>query len=96
MNLEFTLRKATMNNLFYKLKFSLDEINTKHPTRNDLIDSMSKSLVDVFEMIKYLDHIEMNNRVLDKRIYSLELENMQLKQENRHLTKHLENLTNEL
>jgi hypothetical protein len=96
MNLEFTLRKATMNNLFYKMKFSLDEINTKHPTRNDLIESMSKSLVDVFEMIKYLDHIEMNNRVLDKRIYSLELENMQLKQENRHLSKHLENLNNEL
>lgn len=96
MNLEFILRKATMNNLYYKLKFSLDEINTKHPTRNDLIESMSKSLEDVFEMIKYLDHIEMNNQVLDKRIYALELENMQLKQENRHLSKHLENLTNEL
>ena len=96
MNLEYILRKATMNNLYYKLKFSLDEINTKHPTRNDLIESMSKSLVDVFEMIKYLDHIEMNNRVSEKRIYALELENMQLKQENRHLSKNLENLTNEL
>lgn len=96
MNLEYILRKATMNNLYYKLKFSLDEINTKHPSRNDLIESMTKSLEDVFEMIKYLDHIEMNNRVSEKRIYSLELENMQLKQENRHLTKHIENLNIEL
>lgn len=96
MNLEYILRKATMNNLYYKLKFSLDEINTKHPTRNDLIESMSKSLEDVFEMIKYLDHLEMCTRASEKRIYSLELENMQLKQENRHLSKHLENLTNEL
>lgn len=96
MNLEYILRKATMNNLYYKLKFSLDEINTKHPTRNDLIESMAKSLEDVFEMIKYLDHLEMCTRVSEKRIYSLELENMQLKQENRHLTKHMENLTNEL
>lgn len=85
-------RKAGLNVLYYRLKSSIEEIEEKHPNRNDLLEPMRNSLEEVRESILYFDHCERLNTVNGSRIYALELENMKLKQENKSLNKHIENL----
>ncbi len=45
--LEFIKRKAGLNVVYWKIKYSLDNIKEKHEHRTDLISSMEKSLGEV-------------------------------------------------
>lgn len=94
--LEMIKRKAGLNVLYYRLKNSIEEIETKHPERSDILEPMRESLSEVADSIQYFDHCERQNSVNGSRIYQLELENMKLKQENKSLKKHVENLMDQL
>jgi hypothetical protein len=92
MSLEFIKRKAGLNVVYWKIKFSLDNIKEKHEHRKDLISSMEKSLTEVGEAVQYLNHVDKMLMATNRRNHELELENIMLKQENKSLNKHLEML----
>jgi hypothetical protein len=96
MSLEMIKRKAGLNVLYYRLKNSIEEIEAKHPDRNDLLDPMRESLTEVAESIQYFTHCENVTRATNSRNHDLQLENIKLKQENNSLNKHIGNLINGL
>ena len=85
-------RKAGLNVVYWKIKFSLDNIKEKHKHRTDLIDSMEKSLTEVGEAVQYLNHVDKMLMATNRRNHQLELENIMLKQENASLKTHVTNL----
>ena len=87
--LEMLKRKAGLNVLYYRLKNSIEEIETKHPERSDLLNPLRESLNEVAESIQYFTHCENVN-------HDLQLENIKLKQENKSLNIHIANLINGL
>jgi hypothetical protein len=92
MSLEFIKRKAGLNVLYWKIKFSLDNIKEKHEHRKDLISSMEKSLGEVAEAVQYLNHVDKMLMATNRRNHELELENIMLKQENKSLKINVEKL----
>ena len=96
MSLEMLKRKSGLNVLYYRLKSSIEEIETKHPNRNDLLDPMRESLEEVAECILYFNHCENVTRATNSRNHDLQLENIKLKQENKSLNIHIANLINGL
>ena len=85
-------RKAGLNVVYWKIKYSLDNIKEKHEHRKDLISSMEKSLGEVAEAVQYLNHVDKMLMATNRRNYELELENIMLKQENASLKTHVNNL----
>jgi len=83
--IEMIKRKAGLNVLYWKIKFSLDNIKEKHEHRKDLIDSMEKSLTEVGEAVLYFEHVDKLLRASNSKQYQMEIEIMQLKQKIRHL-----------
>jgi hypothetical protein len=92
MSLEMIKRKAGLNVVYWKIKFSLDNIKEKHEHRKDLISSMEKSLTEVGEAVQYLNHVDKMLMATNRRNHELELENIMLKQENASLKTHVNNL----
>jgi hypothetical protein len=90
--LEMIKRKAGLNVVYWKIKYSLDNIKEKHEHRKDLISSMEKSLGEVAEAVQYLNHVDKMLMATNRRNYELELENIMLKQENASLKTHVNNL----
>ena len=90
--LEMIKRKAGLNVLYWKIKFSLDNIKEKHEHRKELIESMEKSLTEVGEAVQYLNHVDKMLMATNRRNHELELENIKLKQENASLKTHVNNL----
>jgi hypothetical protein len=87
MSIEIMKRKAGLNVLYYRLKNSIEEIEEKHPDRNDLLNPMRESLTEVAEKV---------TRATNSRNHDLQLENIKLKQENKSLNIHIGNLLNGL
>ena len=85
-------RKAGLNVVYWKIKFSLDNIKEKHEHRTDLIYSMEKSLGEVAEAVQYLNHVDKMLMATNRRNHELELENIMLKQENKSLKINVEKL----
>ena len=83
--IEMIKRKTGLWTVYLKIQNSLDNIKEKHGHRTDLIDSMEKSLTEVGEAVLYFEHIDMLLRSSNKKMYSMEIEIMQLKQKIRHL-----------
>ena len=90
--LEFIKRKAGLNVVYWKIKYSLDNIKEKHEHRKDLISSMEKSLGEVAEALQYLNHVDKMLMATNRRNHELELENIMLKQENKSLKINVEKL----
>jgi hypothetical protein len=90
--LEMIKRKAGLNVVYWKIKYSLDNIKEKHEHRTDLISSMEKSLDEVAEAVQYLNHVDKMLMATNRRNHELELENIMLKQENASLKTHVTNL----
>jgi hypothetical protein len=90
--LEMIKRKAGLNVVYWKIKYSLDNIKEKHEHRTDLISSMEKSLTEVGEAMQYLNHVDKMLMATNRRNHELELENIKLKQENASLKTHVNNL----
>jgi hypothetical protein len=90
--LEMIKRKAGLNVLYWKIKYSLDNIKEKHEHRTDLISSMEKSLGEVAEVVQYLNHVDKMLMATNRRNHELELENIMLKQENKSLKINVEKL----
>lgn len=89
--------RANMNILFWKIKYSLEDIENKHPHRHDLIKSMTESQQWLGEAILFMHELERLQIAKSKEIYRLEIENMQLKLRIKNLeivnTKLFENAT---
>ena len=85
-------RKAGLNVVYWKIKYSLDNIKEKHEHRTDLINSMEKSLGEVSEAVQYLNHVDKMLMATNRRNHELELENIMLKQENKSLKINVEKL----
>jgi len=85
-------RKVGLNVVYWKIKYSLDNIKEKHEHRTDLISSMEKSLVEVSEAVQYLNHVDKMLMATNRRNHELELENIMLKQENKSLKINVEKL----
>jgi len=92
MSIEMIKRKTGLNVVYWKIKFSLDNIKEKHEHRTDLIESMEKSLTEVGEAVQYLNHVDKMLMATNRRNHELELENIRLKQENASLKTHVNNL----
>jgi hypothetical protein len=90
--LEMIKRKAGLNVVYWKIKYSLDNIKEKHEHRTDLISSMEKSLGEVAEALQYLNHVDKMLMATNRRNHELELENIMLKQENKSLKINVEKL----
>lgn len=71
--------KANMGILFYKIKYSLEEIQRKRPERVDYIESMELSLQWVAEVSEFLNTIEKTQIIMSSENSRLHHENMILK-----------------
>ncbi len=59
MSLELIKRKSGMNTLYWRLKYSLDEIQEKHPERLDIIAPMEESIAKKQKIINdYAEDVE--------------------------------------
>ena len=94
--LEMMKRKSGLNVLYWRFKNSIEEIEEKHPEREDILKPMRESMNEVMECIEYLNHVDKVTRATNSRNHDLELENLKLKQENKSLNKHIGNLINGL
>ena len=76
-----------MNLLFWKIKYSLDEIKEKRPNRLDYINSMTDSLQWLGDAMEVYKILEDEYRLSKSRCFDLELINMKLIDENQKLIK---------
>ena len=68
-----------LNNVFLKLKLSLEEIQEKHGNRSDLINSMERTIIDLMEVKATYSTLEKEFRSAVSSQYRLENQNMDLK-----------------
>ena len=68
-----------LNNVFLKLKLSLEEIQEKHGNRSDLINSMERTIIDLMEVKATYSTLEKEFRSSVSSQYRLEHQNMDLK-----------------
>jgi len=68
-----------LNNVFLKLKLSLEEIQEKHGTRTDLINSMERTIIDLMEVKATYSTLEKEFRSAVSSQYRLEHQNMDLR-----------------
>jgi hypothetical protein len=68
-----------LNNVFLKLKLSLEEIQQKHEHRTDLINSMERTIIDLMEVKATYSTLEKEFRSAVSSQYRLEHQNMDLK-----------------
>jgi len=68
-----------LNNVFLKLKISLEEIQEKHGNRTDLINSMERTIIDLMEVKATYLTLEKEFRSAVSSQYRLEHQNMDLK-----------------
>jgi hypothetical protein len=68
-----------LNNVFLKLKLSLEEIQEKHGNRSDLINSMERTIIDLMEVKATYLTLEKEFRSAVSSQYRLEHQNMDLK-----------------
>lgn len=68
-----------LNNVFLKLKLSLEEIQEKHGNRSDLINSMERTIIDLMEVKATYSTLEKEFRSAVSSQYRLEHQNMDLK-----------------
>ena len=77
--------KVNLDTTYLKIKISLEEIKEKHGTRNDLIDSMERSLVDLQQVKISYDAIEKELRAALQQNFRLEKLLMEEKFKNKEL-----------
>ena len=92
MSIEMIKRKTGLWTVYLKIQNSLDNIKEKHGHRNDLIESMEKSLTEVGKAVLYFEHADKMLMATNRRNHELELENIMLKQENKSLKINVEKL----
>ena len=68
-----------LNNVFLKLKLSLEEIQEKHGNRSDLINSMERTIIDLMEVKATYSTLEKEFRSAVSSQYRLEHQNMDLR-----------------
>ena len=97
MELENLVMRANAEIIWWRLKYSLDEIKEKHPDRKDLIGPMTESLSQMGDIIEFLRYSmkemkEMQFEIMDLRVKnaSLNLENEKVKIQNRNLLEQVE------
>jgi hypothetical protein len=78
-SLDWIHHKASMGVLFFKIKYSLEEIQQKRPDRLDYITSMESSLLVVGETLEFISTIEKTQIIMSREISRMHLEIMQLK-----------------
>ena len=88
-SLEILQAKINLKTTLLKLKISVEEIEQKHPERNDLIDGMRESLSDVEQFQSVFNELEDNYHLECKTTFRLQLEISQLKHEQEKLQKDL-------
>jgi len=88
--------KADLSLLFYKIKFSLEEIKTNRPERTDYIDSMTESLIWLGDAIRVYSNMERELRTSRSRCFDLERINLELNTDNQRLTKLVKDLTDKI
>ena len=81
----FMKHKSELQFLFNKIQDSINDINKNHPTRLDLINSMSDSLLKLGDAIEFYRSVEFELKVQDKRNFDLEHINLILIAENNEL-----------
>jgi hypothetical protein len=86
------LAQSSLNLAIYSMRFSIDEIRTKHPERIDLINSMEKHIKGLAESLVVFREMEKENRMLRRMNMNYHIENMELRYENERLKKTNENL----
>jgi hypothetical protein len=83
--LDIILAHTHLDQLRKAILSSLEEIKEKHPTRLDLIDSMTSKAEDLMEAHLVFHALEKEHKEVIKRMYSLHLENQKLSKENKEL-----------
>jgi len=92
MSLEMLKRKSGLNMIYWQMNNTLEELQEKHPDKLMYIEKLDKAMKEISETVEYLNHCENVYRATERRSHQLELENLQLKQENRSLSNHLKTL----
>ena len=90
--LELIKRKSGLNMIYWQMNYTLEELQEKHPDKLVYIEKLDKAMREIAETVEYLTHCENVFRATERRSHKLELENLQLKQENRSLNNHLKTL----
>jgi len=92
MSLEMIKRKSGLNVIYWQMNNTLEELKLNHSDKLMYIEKLEKAMHEISETVEYLNHCENVYRASERRSHRLELENLQLKQENRSLSEHLKTL----
>lgn len=79
---------------FWKVKLSLDEIKLKNPHRVDLINSHESTLLDLKEVVEYLQNADRIISEYTRQNTDITIKYLELKRENAMLKTQVSNLTN--
>tara|TARA_R110000868_G_scaffold13143_5_gene61789 strand:- start:232 stop:504 length:273 start_codon:yes stop_codon:yes gene_type:complete len=83
--LDILLAHTHLDQLRKSIISSLEEIKQKHPTRLDLIDSMTIKAEDLMEAHLVFYALEKEHKRVISKMYELHLENQKLSKENKEL-----------
>lgn len=92
--LEIIKAKGALSKVFFKTKFSLEEIQRNHPNRQDLIESMTEAVEDLGDASNVLHRLDMKCIQLSGENHRMHLIMLQLQEENRMLKEQNKNLIN--
>lgn len=95
-DIDLILATANLHKTLAKLRNSLSEIETKHPGRTDLINSMKETISELSEVTITFRTLEMEARTYGKRNFDLELICLQKETELRELRAQNERLKEEI
>ncbi len=96
--LEFKIIQAgvALETTKLKVKLSLEDIEKKHPGREDIIKSMTETLNDLWDVQAVFNWLREKRETNDLDKYKIESQNQDLKAEVKKLKKELQDIKNNL
>ncbi len=96
--LEFKIIQAgvALETTKLKVKSSLEDIEKKHPGREDIIKSMTETLNDLWDVQAVFNWLREKRETNDLDKYKIESQNQDLKAEVKKLKKELQDIKNNL
>ena len=92
----FIKSKVNLYEVYLKIKFSVEDLEKKTPHKKELIKSMKKSALYLYDAYNHFDRLDRRNMSLSSQNFNYELLLLELKTDNRELKKEITQLKNEI
>ena len=95
-DIHFIQSKLNLYQVYLKIKFSIEDLQKKTPHKKELIKSMKKSALDLYEAYNHFDRLDRRNISLRSQNFNYERLLLELKTDNRELKKEIAQLKSDI